>query len=263
MRRAYYVVKKIESNFSIQKHKKLVQIKLIQDIQKLISIIGDNKVLNTYYCFDNTSFRYLIREDYKGTREGGDDIDIIFNEFEQYLRLKKQNIVKIFGLEADDNIALLCEKFKDDYSIIITADKDLQQLVNDKTFVLIPHNAQRKLVQSKFSLPFQLNNIPVETVDPWFVLVEKILKGCKSDNIKPIVPRGFRTKKIEEISKQIRNIGDITHIKSILSKYDIDIRDLSDQMKMVCLQSKFFPPTLVEEFNKIKMLYYNKLRNIF
>lgn len=258
IRRSLFIVKKTTEDFDIEKHAGLVQLKLIEDIQKLLSF-AEGRVENTYYCFDNTSFRYLVREDYKGTRVRGENIDSLFISFLTFLRKKKQNTISIFGLEADDSIALLSEKFQDDYNIIVSADEDLQQLVNRTTSVLIPHNAQRKLVQVENSTPLNLQGIPIKITNPSFILVEKILKGCKGDNIKGIVPKGFRTKKIQEISNDIV-LDSFESIALSLSRHGIDTTEIHSQLKMVWLNSKAIPKILVDEFNTLLFKQYTPLR---
>src|SRR5690606_16394917 len=91
VRRAYYIVEKTTENFTAEKHKRVVVLKFVEDVRYLINKIGKRNILNTYYCFDNTSFRYLLREDYKGNRTNKTSIDIIFAELLKYLKHKEQN----------------------------------------------------------------------------------------------------------------------------------------------------------------------------
>lgn len=108
--------------------------------------------------------------------------------------LKTLNIQSIYPLkyEADDVIAILHKKYKEKASIkIVTADKDMCQLIDDKTTVYDP---VRKTL-------FTENNF-VDTlgITKQDFILKKAILGDKSDNIEGVP--GIGAKKLEKIFKK-------------------------------------------------------------
>lgn len=111
----------------------------------------------------------------------------IDNQFIIQIPLVKESLdkAKIFriekeGYEADDVIGTICELVKDKndlQTIIISGDKDIFQLVNEKVFVASPVMGLSKLkIYDKEEVKKKLNVYPEEIVD------YKALAGDSSDN---------------------------------------------------------------------------------
>ena len=97
----------------------------------------------TFVAFDagSQTFRHQQYEDYKGTRKPLDNELIEQIPYvKKYLDILKVKRKESFEYEADDIIASAARKFYDDFDeiIVVSGDKDLLQLVNDKVTVLIP-----------------------------------------------------------------------------------------------------------------------------
>ncbi|MFZ9595740.1 MAG: DNA polymerase I [Bdellovibrionia bacterium] len=89
------------------------------------------------YDSKEPSFRKQIYPEYKANRtEAPDDLVPQFRRIEQLIEAFEIHSYRIPGVEADDLIASLCKKWLDLSSenrvIILSSDKDLMQLVNDR-----------------------------------------------------------------------------------------------------------------------------------
>ena len=95
-----------------------------------------------FVAFDTKekTFRHHQYEDYKGTRKViPDELVIQIPLIKEYLDVLGVKRLEVPGYEADDLIGTVACKAYDeiDQIIIISSDKDLLQLVNDKTSVLL------------------------------------------------------------------------------------------------------------------------------
>ncbi|MDF9867071.1 DNA polymerase-1 [Bacilli bacterium PM5-3] len=136
-------------------------------------------------AFDASSktFRSDQFEDYKGTRDKTDDALVkqfpLVREYLNYAGIANYEVV---GYEADDILGTLAKLgTKDNYQVdIITADKDLLQLVNENVNILLkrrnsPDPVRISLVDGKLS--------DIWDIKPLQVIDLKALWGDPSDNI--------------------------------------------------------------------------------
>lgn len=85
------------------------------------------------------------------------------------------------GFEADDVIANLCFRFKDKVKLIFTVDKDIYQLVDEKTFIFDGKKViDGKVVEEKFG------------VQPSYIPYLLAISGDVSDNIEGFKGYGYR-----------------------------------------------------------------------
>ena len=87
------------------------------------------------------NFRHeLLGSKYKGTRDKEKNYEAFKNVDHADRLTSCLGIANLYPstLEADDIIAWLCDKFKDDQSIVISTDKDMLQLVSDNVTVYNP-----------------------------------------------------------------------------------------------------------------------------
>lgn len=257
--RSYFTYKTYIKDFDIglaANREKLIR-KIMIDYQSIKNLIGS--VDNVIFCFDSSSFRRKIDPEYKGNRSGI-DLSVVFSELYGLFDFKNLNTVKIEGLEADDCIALVCERFNSFPKIIISQDEDLRQLVDGYTYVLTPIVKNRTLFKHVLDSDvndLRLDGVKNEFIVPEYILVEKFLKGCKSDNIKSFVPKGFRKKRILEVADSyvdnaVNSSGDVFgSIKKAVYENDLggDADSILNQLKMVCLKSEFMPKDSVDTFN--------------
>ncbi len=99
-------------------------------------------ITHMFVAFDTKekTFRHHQYEDYKGTRKViPDELVIQIPLIKEYLDVLGVKRLEVPGYEADDLIGTVACKAYDeiDQIIIISSDKDLLQLVNDKTSVLL------------------------------------------------------------------------------------------------------------------------------
>ena len=87
------------------------------------------------------TFRHLAYKDYKATRQKTpEDLKAQFPMIEECLKVLGIPVLRVDGYEADDVVATIarqCDK-KGQHCLILSADKDLQQLTNQNIHMLKP-----------------------------------------------------------------------------------------------------------------------------
>lgn len=130
------------------------------------------------------NFRHeLLGSKYKGTRDKEKNYEAFKNVDHADRLTSCLGIANLYPstLEADDIIAWLCDKFKDDQSIVISTDKDMLQLVSDNVTVYNP----TKDIQIT-----PHNFLDVVGVELKLFVKHKAITGDKSDNISGIPKAG-------------------------------------------------------------------------
>lgn len=174
------------------------------------------------------TFRHKAYPDYKiqRTKAPSDFYDQIpwIIEVVEALGIKT---ISLDGYEADDLIGTLARRFKEDVDevVIVSQDKDMCQLVDEKTKVMNPRDwllYGPKEVEAKFGVQ------PERIVDLLGIM------GDTSDNIPGI--RGFGPKKAVDLIKRFGTIEDIlSNIQEIENPKD---REIVSRSKDILLLSK-------------------------
>ncbi len=161
------------------------------------------KYLSVVYDSPEPSFREDIYPEYKAHRsEAPDDLKPQFSRIEQLIQCFEIQTYRRPGVEADDLIATLAREWVEasplNQVVVVTGDKDLMQLVNDRVFVWDTMNNQVYgvlEVEEKFSLP------PSQIRDYLALL------GDSSDNIPGVT--GIGAKGAVELLKQYGSLSGI------------------------------------------------------
>ena len=173
------------------------------------------------YCAWDEKVDYTVNkrkellEEYKGTRDKERNKEVhsknyIIKELLSYLGIQS---VYPRSYEADDVMCILNHMFPDDEKIIVTVDKDMCQLISDKTVVYDP------IRKTEFNISNFEDKIGYKLKD--FVSL-KALTGDKSDNIPGI--KGFGKVKL---SKFFNGEYELTVDEKIQFENNLKLVDLS------------------------------------
>jgi len=175
--------------------------------------IEDFQPSHVLVCFDTAAktFRDELYKEYRAHRpEADNDLILQFPMVREFLNAAVIPYIEKDGFEADDLIASVCKKFSTNiHCLVLTGDKDIFQLVDDRVIVTTPLNGDKNLkiydhdeVVKKFG------------VDPNQIPDFKALAGDPSDNYKGVAGVGPKTAteliqrfgSVEELYKKIEQI---------------------------------------------------------
>lgn len=181
----------------------------LRDIVNLQELLNSTDMV---FCFDmGESFRTNWNKDYKANREKNEQRAQVSKQIRlmrmEYLpALGFSNIFAEDHFEADDLMASLCLTLKEhDDAVLVSSDRDLYQLLNNKVRIWDPRKNKpitRKSFKKEYGVP------------PSFWPNVKALAGCKSDNIKGIPGVGekgaiaFLRDELSQTSKKYQAIMD-------------------------------------------------------
>lgn len=189
----------------------------------LIKLITEQKPQYIAVCFDHArkTFRNEIYAEYKGTRkETPEDLKKQFPYIKEMLEKMNIKILEKDGIEADDLIGTL-SKHSQNENILLSGDRDLLQLVDDKTEVWLTKKGvseleimDEKAIKEKFGLL------------PEGIIELKALMGDSSDNIPGVGGVGEKTalnllntyKTLDGVYENIDKIGGKLKEKLIADK---------------------------------------------
>jgi DNA polymerase-1 len=189
-----------------------------------------------YFCFDSSSWRKYTDANYKSDRSSKEQgfYDVI-NDLYDLMVQNGFNAVKGTFAESDDCIAVLCEVFPETDKIIISADEDMHQLINENT-VVWNNNLKKPIVflSSEQNQKVYLNvNYEKKVVDPKLSLFKKVMLGCSGDNISPLIEK--------------RGVGEKTIEKLYHPKMEIDIENILDLEEEVRKKLKYERPDFINK----------------
>lgn len=169
------------------------------------SLAKSYEAVRTITCFDygKSYYRMEMFDEYKGNRkeqlseEEQAKKDEFFAVLNQLPDILPDEVIKHRGVEADDTIAYLVERFKHKYDHvwIVSSDKDLIQLVDDN--VSIFNIFSRKEI-TKQSLADDLNITPSE------FMLSRIIEGDTGDNIIGI--EGIGPKRAQTLAREYKTL---------------------------------------------------------
>lgn len=160
-------------------------------LNMLVKLINDKKPKYIATAFDlkDKTFRHQIYSEYKANRKGMPD------ELAGQLPLLKNVLIcmniKIFecaGLEADDILGTISKKYKDVKTSVLTADRDMLQLIDKNINVLLTKKGITDLLEVDENVLF--NEFGLTAMQ---VIDYKALLGDASDNIPGVNGIGEKT----------------------------------------------------------------------
>jgi len=190
-------------------------------------LMGDDPPEYFAVSFDlGRTFRDDLFEAYKGTREKmPDELRVQIDRIKEVVQAFNIPILELEGYEADDVLGTVALQANDQdvFAYIITGDRDLLQLVNEKTIVQLPSrrgNQDPEIYDSAGVVDY-FGVAPAQVVD-W-----KALVGDKSDNIPGV--RGVGEKTATRLLQQygsLENIYEnIDEIKGAMQKNLLEGKD--------------------------------------
>lgn len=156
----------------------------------LVKVIKDVNPKYIAVTFDiaKKNFRHEKFAEYKGTRKPTpEELKSQFPIVKEMLKKMHITVVEENGLEADDLMGCLSRMF-DTHNIIVSADRDAFQLINDNTEIMFP----KKGITETISVTKD-NLKEIYGVEPWQVIDLKSLMGDSSDNIPGVAGVGEKT----------------------------------------------------------------------
>ena len=180
----------------------------------LLKLINEHKFKYIAFAFDRhaPTFRHELFSGYKATR--GATPEELRSQFPLLKELLVCMGIKYFefdGDEADDIIGSFTKKF-DTKNIILSADKDLLQLINNNTEVWLTKKGASDIeVMTELSLQEKMG------VKPYQIVELKSLMGDSSDNIPGVYGVGEKTA-VDLLNKYETLDGVYSNINSISGK---------------------------------------------
>lgn len=156
----------------------------INVIRRFLSEYNYDKVIVFWDGNNNSSQRKFLYPQYKENRRASmNDVqkESFYeqrNRLKQYLEEMFVRQVSVDNHECDDLIAYYC-KVSDERITILSSDKDLTQLINDKIHIYSP--ISKLWITNKHKIKLGTLEVPIGNV-----ILVKILLGDKSDNIEGI-----------------------------------------------------------------------------
>ncbi|MBQ1827194.1 MAG: DNA polymerase I, partial [Erysipelotrichaceae bacterium] len=178
-------------------------------LKKAIDTIQPDKVM-VAFDHDKNTYRYAMYPQYKGTRAKlPEELVMQFPLVREYLDALKITHHEQSGLEADDIIGTIANNSSGYDVSVLTSDKDMLQLVNDRVTVWLMQKGITEMAEMTPEAVFERFGLrPQQIVDL------KGLSGDPSDNI-----------------PGVRKVGDKTAIK-LLTEYD-SVENLYDHIDEV------------------------------
>jgi len=224
----------------------------------VLKLIDEYKPDNIIAAFDSKTptFRHELFKEYKAQRmKMPEELILQFPLIKEVLETINIKCIDAEGYEADDIIATLANKLTDNFDeiLIVSGDKDILQLVNDKIKVM----ALKKGITDTVTYDAQ------GVIEKLGVTPDKIkdllaLMGDSSDNIPGI--KGIGPKSAVELVKKYGNIEEIyKHLDDIKNE---KIKNLLDANSKVVFDSRKLTELVTDLNLNISNLLAKKLNEI-
>jgi len=211
------------------------------------------------FCWDSkNSKRKDIYPRYKSKRNNLDKLtkaelkrrDIAYKQFDMLRdkllpRMGFKNIYWKDGIEADDFMAIICKKIKNEPIMLYTNDKDMYQLLSDRIAIC------KTLTSTKLKF-MTIDNFRKEYgIEPYEWVFVKAIGGCTSDNVKRLTSiaeitaikylRGELKPTTKAYKMILRNRGAIALYRKLveLPFEDVKIKIVKERLKQKDFASTF------------------------
>lgn len=273
--RAYYAVKGLSTSSGKPSNAVFAIGKFILSVEKDYS----PKLGAFVFDLGLPAKRLEIAPDYKANRpEMPDDLKQQLEPIKELIDAAGWNIIEKEGVEADDLIASLANKFNDNPIKIFSNDKDLIQIINDRVKLLITKPNQKGYIVRDYNNVVEKFNVKPEQMVDYLALI-----GDNSDNIPGINGVGPKTAvqllkeygnihnliqnldqiKKENLKEKIKNNKDLLlkNIELVKLENNAEIESLSEQEnlklkspkpeKLVSIAEEYELKSLSKEFEKV------------
>ncbi|MDR1150327.1 MAG: hypothetical protein LBJ93_01690 [Clostridiales bacterium] len=227
--------------------------------------------LPTHLCvaFDlpSKNFRHDLDFKYKANRKPMPDyLRPQFFLIKNLLELMGIVFFEFEGFEADDILGSLAEKIKFEYKndaeiLIFSGDRDLLQLINENTKVLLPKTIAKKNILIRYDYKKVLDDFEIE---PENLIDLKAIMGDKSDNISGVLGLGEKNAiKIIKEFKTLENAIKEISLKQDLTRYE-KLLILYQNHALLCKKMVTIDRNLKINFDfnlaKVKYFFNNKVK---
>lgn len=235
-------------------------------IRTIQSLSKSYEASKTIVCFDfgKSYFRMDMSEEYKANRKKPKEEEEVkrYEAFFEVLNnlpdILDEEVLKFRGVEADDTIAHLVMKYEDsekyDKIWIVSSDRDLHQLLSEKTSIFNIFGRREVTIESMYE--------DLE-ITPELYLLSRIIEGDKSDNI--IGVEGIGPKRAQALAKEHKTFesllkalpikGRAKYIQNLNASKDLLIKN----EKMISLKAY---NTAALDASKDPELVYDKLESM-
>lgn len=192
-------------------------------LNKALELFKPTHILIAFDTGDKT-FRHEMFDDYKGTRKPVDEALVSqFALIREYLDAANIHRLELSGYEADDIIGTLSKKFATDEVDVLTSDRDLLQIIDPHTDILLMKKGLTNIDRmDEQALMSETQLTPDQTIDL------KALMGDASDNIPGVPSIGEKT--AMKLLLQYGSLDEVyENVDSIKGKMGENLRTYKDQ----------------------------------
>ena len=216
------------------------------------------------FVFDKggSKYRTELFPEYKKNRASMPiELQVQLNEIRDIISYFGWKIIENEGYEADDLIATLTNEFYNDEIFIISNDKDLQQLLNNKIKILSTITSSKKYFILKdykyFITKYNNSIIPSQLIDVMALVGDSVdnINGINGIGIKTAVTLIYRFNSIESMINNIDNIENIKLREKISNNIELIIRN----KKLIVLNKSVKIKFNGDIISYMKQLKLNKL----
>lgn len=232
----------------IQKHlenNQKLNLHIYSAVKRWVTMLNKYQPDKVMFVFDSKEkilFRKEIFPEYKSKSKPKPLLEDSINTTKQLLDFLYMDYLSVPAYEADDIIATLTNKYKNQYDIYIwSKDKDLYQLVDDNVkLAQYDKNLRDLVVIDKEYI------IRHEGLEPKEYLEYKLIYGDKSNNT-PGIPGLYWTSLVKQLLREYKTIDNILKIKNPTRKVKRIILNLQLNAHIIDLNRKLV--LLVDNLN--------------